>query len=136
MWYTKCHSGSQLHVEKMARERIIADLRNLHNIILSEEEVKEKVLELLRTSSKKKQIKCDNGANIPKYKIFGILPGTSLTICLYILEYKEDLRREVKTLIDQYNMLFNKNIQKQLLNQKKKTKKRFQDKKQKKRIKR
>ena len=136
MWYAKCHSGSQLHVEKMARERIIAHLRNFHHIILSEEEVKEKVLELLRTSTKKEQIKYDKSSDIPKYKLSGILPGTSLTIYLYILEYKEGLRREVKTLIDQYNMMFNKNIQKRLLNQKKKTKKRFQDKKQKKRIRR
>lgn len=134
MWYVKCHTGSQVHVEEKARERIILHLRNFQNKILSEEEVKEKVLELLRTASKKEQIKCDEGANIPKYKVYGILPGTSLTICFYILEYKEGLRREVKTLIDQYDITFNEIVQKRFLNQKKKTKKRFQDKKQKKRI--
>lgn len=134
MWYVKCHTGSQVHVEEKARERIILHLRNFQNKILSEEEVKEKVLELLRTTSKKEQIKCDEGANIPKYKVYGILPGTSLTICLYILEDKEGLCREVKTLIDQYDITFNENVQKRYLNQKKKAKKRFQDKKQKKRI--
>ncbi len=134
MWHAKCHSGSELHVEQRARERIIIYLRNLHKIILSEEEVKEKVLELLKTSSKKEQIESDKDTHIPKYKLYGILPGTNLTICLYILEYKEDLRREVKTIINQYNMIFDKNFQKRFLNQKKKRKKRFQDNIQKKRI--
>ncbi len=135
MYNAKCHSGSKVHVEQMAKERIIFHLRNFHNIVLSEKEVKEKVLEVLKTSSIKKQIKCDLGSNIPKYRLYGILPGTNLNICLYILEYKDALLREVKTIIDQYNMMFNKNVQNILLDRKKKGRKRFQEKIQKKRIK-
>lgn len=136
MWYGKCHSGSKLHVEEMARERIIIHLRNFHNIILSEEEVKEKVIELLKTSSKKDQIEYDKDLNIPKYKLYGILPGTNLTVCLYVLEYKEDLCREIKTLIDQHNITFNEYVQKKFLDLKKRGKKRFQDNLKKNRIKR
>lgn len=128
MWNAKCHSGSELHVEQMARERIIFDLRNYHNTIISEEEVKERVLRLLRIGSHKEQIESDRDSNIPKYMLYGTLPDTDLPVCLYILEYEAEQIREIKTIIDKYNILFNKNAHEEFINQKEKRAKRIQHK--------
>ena len=128
MWIAKCHSGSELHVERMARERIIFNLRNIHNIILSEEEVKEKILDLLKISTQKEQIKSDKDSNVPKYKLYGTFPDTNIIVCLYIIEYEEAQIREIKTVISQYDIMFNKNAYKRFLKQKEKRKKRIHDK--------
>ncbi len=100
MWNVRCPNNpkDKVHVEKRARERIIRPLRNYH-IYLNEQEVKEKIIFILKTSNSKKKMPYDYGSTIPKYKFFELLPDTALEVFFVILEYEDENVREIKTIL-------------------------------------
>jgi len=105
MWMVGCLEIGQSHVEEKARDRLLKAARDCQEPI-TEEEAKEKVLEVMKFCEKKDSLKRDPQTNLEKYWIRDILPGSqNIWLHLCIVEDKENNTRKIKTLFTNYDNL-------------------------------
>jgi len=109
MWNASCFKNAKEHVEMRARQRIIHYSRTIYNEILTEKDVKEKILDIMRTSSHKDFIEIDKESALPKYKLRDVLPKSKISVCLYIIEDEKNKERKIKTLLTDWEEKFPNN---------------------------
>ena len=82
----------------------------------------------MKTSESKDFLELDEVCDLPKYKLYGQLPETEMQVCLYIIEDKKNKVREIKTLLDGYNLTFNQKVYDLISKKKNKKKKQIKEK--------
>ncbi len=98
MWNVYCLDIKKTHVEEMAHDRLLKAAREYQET-LTEDEAKEKVLQIMKTSQKKSFIKVCEDTNLPKYFIYERLPGSkNIWVKLCIVEDEKRKIRMIKTL--------------------------------------
>lgn len=105
MWKVECLEMKKAHVELRARERLLNAARAFQETI-TEEEAKQKVLELLKVCSTKDFRGIDPKTNLPKYFVRKILSGSiNLSVIICYVEDDETKTRKIKTLHTNYDEL-------------------------------
>ncbi len=105
MWNVECLESQQTHVEERTRDRLLHTAR-IYQEPLTEEEAKQKVLEIMRSCVVKDYQEIDSETNLPKYKIRRYLPGSqNIFLTLLIVEDIETKTRKIKTLNTSFDEL-------------------------------
>lgn len=98
MWDVGCLEISESHVIEKAHDRLLKTARDYQET-LTEDEAKEKVLEIMKTSKKKDHAGVDRQTKLPKYFIYERLSGSSnIWVTLCIVEDEKKKIRRIKTL--------------------------------------
>ena len=105
MWNATCCEKYQRHVEERASDRIINYSRIL-NESHTEAEIKEKILNLMRTSENKHYIEMDKETNLPKYYLTEYLSNSRIKVYLCVIEDKQKKERKIKTLFTEWEKIF------------------------------
>ncbi len=105
MWKVECLETERSHVELRARERLMIAARNFQEPI-TEEEAKQKVLELLKVCSTRDFEGIDSKTNLPKYFVRKKIAGSiNLSVIICFLEDNETKTRKIKTLHTNFDEL-------------------------------
>jgi transcription termination factor NusB len=105
MWNATCLESQQTHVERRARERLLHVAR-IYQESLTEEEAKQKILEIMKSCTVKDYRGIDLETSLPKYKIRKHLPDSrNIFVILIIVEDNENKTRKIKTLYTNYDEL-------------------------------
>jgi len=98
MWNVECLESQQAHVEERTRDRLLHCAR-IYQEPLTEEEAKQKILEIMKSCAIKDYQEIDSETHLPKYIIRKYLPGSrNIFITLLIVEDIETKTRKIKTL--------------------------------------
>ncbi len=98
MWNVGCLTIRRTHVEERAHDRLLRTARDYQET-LTEDEAKEKVLEIMKTSDNKDRAGVDEDTHLPKYFIYERLPGSrNIWVKLCIVEDEKKKLRMIKTL--------------------------------------
>lgn len=105
MWNVSCLESQISHVEDRARDRILRDAR-IYQEPLTEDEAKEKVLEVMESCSNKDYVGIDHETLLPKYWLRAPLPESfNIFIHLCVVEDEDKKFRKIKTLHTNFDEL-------------------------------
>ncbi|HEC38090.1 hypothetical protein LCGC14_0761970 [marine sediment metagenome] len=97
MWKYGCLDVKRTHVEDRAHERLLKIARDYQETLI-EDEIKEKILELMKTSKSRNERGIDRETRLPKYFLTGRLPDyRNIWVMLCIVEDVENKNRMIKT---------------------------------------
>ena len=98
MWDVGCLEISESHVIERSHDRLLKTARDYLET-LSEDDAKDKVLEIMKTSKNKDFAGIDRETKLPKYFIYERLPGSrNIWVTLCIVEDDKKKIRRIKTL--------------------------------------
>lgn len=95
-WNASCYEPLLTHVEERT-ERVMRDAR-LYKEHITPEDLKRKILDILRESKNVNYMGIDRDTSLPKCSIRKVLPNSKISLVLILIEDKQRKERKLKTL--------------------------------------